>query len=118
MEVDGGGGLDEDIDMGPGDIESPGPGVGELEADQEEGDAPAPSSDSEDDDPFEGCPDEIFLEDSDEEDEPIGADFGAAPWLQGLSAQDCLEEVFNIDAARSVLSLLNSEFLANYFNRP
>ncbi|KAJ7497526.1 hypothetical protein FB451DRAFT_1163397 [Mycena latifolia] len=53
-----------------------------------------------DGDPFEGRPDSIFLEDSDEEDEPIGSDFQAAPWLQGLSARECLEEVFNVDAAQ------------------
>jgi hypothetical protein len=65
-------------------------------------------SDSESDgDPFEGRPDEIFWEDSDEEDDlALGDDFQAAPWLQGLSAQERLEEVFNVDAATRGMELL------------
>lgn len=58
-------------------------------------------------DPFEGRPDEIFWEDSDEEDDlALGDDFQAAPWLQGLSAQERLEEVFNVDAATRGMELL------------
>ncbi|KAF7371699.1 hypothetical protein MVEN_00026300 [Mycena venus] len=58
-------------------------------------------SDSDSDgDPFEGRPDEIFREESDEEEDcAFGDNFQAAPWLQGLSAQERLEEVFNVDAA-------------------
>ncbi|KAJ7115668.1 hypothetical protein C8R44DRAFT_739424 [Mycena epipterygia] len=59
-------------------------------------------------DPFEGRPEESFWEDSDEEDDSaLGDDFQAAPWLQGLSAQERLQEVFNMDAAtRGMFGLL------------
>jgi hypothetical protein len=71
------------------------------------GDGSERGSDTEsDEDPFEGRPEAIFWEDSDEEDDSaLGDDFQAAPWLQGLSAQERLEEVFNVDAAMRGMSL-------------
>jgi hypothetical protein len=56
-------------------------------------------SDDSDGDPFEGRPDEFFWDDSDEEEGELGDDFQAAPWLHGLSAQEKLEEIFNVDVA-------------------
>ncbi|KAJ7686681.1 hypothetical protein B0H17DRAFT_1136769 [Mycena rosella] len=66
-------------------------------------------SESESDgDPFEGRPEEIFWEDSDEEDDvALGGDFQAAPWLQGLSAEQRLEEIFNVDAAQRDVAQLS-----------
>lgn len=62
-----------------------------------------------DGDPFEGRPDEIFWEESDEEEDcALGDDFQAAPWLQGLSAEERLQEVFNIDAAMRGMAQLSS----------
>ncbi|KAJ6496380.1 hypothetical protein C8R45DRAFT_1094629 [Mycena sanguinolenta] len=57
-------------------------------------------SDDSDEDPFEGRPDEFFWDDSDEEEGEIGDDFQAAEWLEGLSSQERLEEILNVDAAR------------------
>ncbi|KAJ7675164.1 hypothetical protein B0H17DRAFT_151708 [Mycena rosella] len=71
-------------------------------------------SESESDgDPFEGRPEEIFWEDSDEEDDvALGGDFQAAPWLQGLSAEQRLEEIFNVDAAQRGHELTADEMKA------
>ncbi|KAK6974188.1 hypothetical protein R3P38DRAFT_2812226 [Favolaschia claudopus] len=54
------------------------------------------------DDPFETRLQELFWDDSDEEDEGtgLGDDFRAAPWIQGLAPLDRLREVFDIDAAQ------------------
>jgi hypothetical protein len=81
----------------------------ELDVEPSDLDNDSADSDSEPDgDPFEGRPDEIFWEDSDEEENgELGVDFGVAPWLQGLSAREKLEEVFNVDAAqRGVFTFL------------
>ncbi|KAK6995579.1 hypothetical protein R3P38DRAFT_2785681 [Favolaschia claudopus] len=53
-------------------------------------------------DPYGSRLDELFWEESDEEEEgsELGDNFQAAPWLQGLSPLDCLREVFDLDAAK------------------
>lgn len=85
--------LDDDIEMDEPDSD------GALDGGpMEEREADPMSSDSEGD-PFEGRLDDVFLEDSDEEDVELGGHFQAAPWLQGLTAHERLEEVFNMDAA-------------------
>ncbi|KAK6988443.1 hypothetical protein R3P38DRAFT_2804696 [Favolaschia claudopus] len=59
-------------------------------------------SDSDDDvDPYGTRLDELFWEESDEEEgSALGDNFQAAPWLQGLSPLDRLREVFDLEAAQ------------------